>query len=66
MSVIALEKWLTQDELADQLGCSPRWLRYRMAEGMPSALIAGRRKFRQTEVERWLEDHGHLRKDGAA
>jgi hypothetical protein len=36
----------------------------RVAEGMPSAMIAGRRKFRASEVEEWLERVGHLRRDG--
>jgi hypothetical protein len=64
--VVALEKWLTLAELAEQLGCSTRWLKYRLTEGMPSALIAGRRKFRQSETEGWLEQHGYLVKEGAA
>lgn len=71
-NVVRLEEWLTVDELADQLGCSTRWIEYRVAEGkqlrdpFPSAMIAGRRKFRQSEAERWLERRGHLRKEGAA
>jgi hypothetical protein len=60
------ERWLSLKDLADQLGCSTRWLEYRLSEGMPSAVIAGRRKCRQSEVERWLETRGHLRKEGAA
>lgn len=72
--LVRLEEWLTIDELADQLGCSTRWIEYRIAESkdwpeqkrFPKAMIAGRWKFRQSEVERWLEAHGHLRKEGAA
>jgi hypothetical protein len=33
-----------------------------IAEGMPHAVIFGRRKFRASEAERWLEEHGHLRR----
>jgi hypothetical protein len=50
--------------MAAQLGCSLRWLEYRVAEGMPTAVIAGRRKCRQSEVERWLERHGYMRREG--
>jgi hypothetical protein len=64
--IVHLEPWLPLKDLARQLGCSTRWLEYRLGEGLPSAVIAGRRKFRQSEVERWLEAHGHLRKEGAA
>ncbi|HEX4732943.1 MAG TPA: hypothetical protein VH247_00915 [Thermoleophilaceae bacterium] len=60
------ERWLSLKDLARQLGCSTRWLEYRLHEGMPSAVIAGRRKCRQSEVELWLEQHGHLLKEGAA
>jgi hypothetical protein len=31
-----------------------------MAEGMPHAKIAGRIKFKASEVETWLEQNGHL------
>jgi hypothetical protein len=64
--IVHLEPWLPLKVLARQLGCSTRWLEYRLTEGLPSAVIAGRRKFRQSEVERWLEARGHLRKEGAA
>ena len=72
MSVIALEKWLTITEMADHLGCSYRWIEDRLreyretADPLPSAMIAGRRKFRASEVEAWAERNGHLRKEGAA
>ena len=63
MSVTQLEPWLDKKGLADHLGCGTRWIEARLAEGMPSAMIAGRRKFRATEVESWLERAGHLRRD---
>jgi integrase len=39
-----LEHWLDREQLAAHLGCSVRWVRYRQAEGMPHALIAGSRQ----------------------
>lgn len=60
-TVTPLEPWLSYTELARHLGdCSVRWLEYRVAEGMPCALIAGRRKFKASEAENWLAREGHL------
>jgi hypothetical protein len=59
-TVTQLEPWMTLAELADHLGCGKRWLEYRTREGMPSALIAGRRKYKASEVEKWLSKEGHL------
>lgn len=72
MTVVALEKWLTIGELATQMGCSTRKIEYLLAQWrhssdpLPSAMILGRRKFRQTEIEAWLERHEQMRKEGAA
>jgi hypothetical protein len=55
------EKWLTLQELAEHYGCSVRWLKYRLKDGMPSELIAGRRKMRLSETDPWLEAHGWKR-----
>lgn len=57
------DPWLTKRELARQLGCSVRYLEYRLSEGMPSRLFAGRRQMRQSAVESWLTANGHLRRD---
>lgn len=65
-SVAHLEPWLDKRALADHLDCSVRWIASRMAEGMPRAVIAGRVKFRASEVEPWLESHGHLKREGEA
>jgi len=54
------DRWLDKRELADVLGCGVRWIEERLREGMPSAMLAGRRKFKLAEVERWLEAAGHL------
>jgi hypothetical protein len=47
--------------LAEHYGCSVRWLKYRLKDGMPSELIAGRRKMRLSETDPWLEAHGWKR-----
>lgn len=70
--VLALERWLSERELAAQLGVSERWLRYRRDEykdstdPMPSGKIAGHRRYKQSKVEGWLVKHGLLELEGAA
>jgi hypothetical protein len=54
------EPWLDKHGIADHLACSVRWIESRMGEGMPHTVIAGRAKFRISEVEAWLELHGHI------
>jgi hypothetical protein len=41
-----------------------RWLRYRLKEGMPHYLIAGKIRFRVSEVVPWLERHGYIERRG--
>jgi hypothetical protein len=57
--VVQLEPWVTKGELAEKLGCSKRWIDKQVAlppaRAMPSEQIAGRRKFKLSEVERWIE-----------
>jgi hypothetical protein len=57
--VIHLEPWLDQSQLAELLSCSTRWVRYRDEEGMPGSTIAGRRKYRLSEIKPWLIQRGH-------
>lgn len=66
MSIAALEPWLHKHALAQHLGCSVRWIEYRLEEGMSHALIAGRVKFRASVVERWLAERGYLEQRGDA
>lgn len=56
------DRWLDKQQLAAHLGCGVRWVEERLREGMPSAMLAGRRKFQRAEVERWLEAAGHLQR----
>jgi hypothetical protein len=58
------ERWLGKRDLAKHLSCSVRWIELRMAEGMPHALIAGRVKFRVSEAQPWLVEHGHIERRG--
>jgi hypothetical protein len=60
VSVGQLEPWLDKRALAAHLGCGERWIEYRMREGMPAWKIAGRIKFRASEVEAWLLEHCHI------
>jgi hypothetical protein len=62
--VAHLEPWLDKRALAAHLGCSERWIEYRAREGMPSWLIAGRRKFKPSDVEAWLIENGHMERVG--
>jgi hypothetical protein len=54
------EPWLDRRALAKHLGCSVRSVELRMAEGMPAWRVMGRVKYRISEVEPWLEKHGHM------
>ena|SRR5436305_474933 len=56
------EAWVSWNQLSAFLGgaCKKRWLEARVAEGMPSAIIAGKRVFRISKVVPWLRDRGHI------
>ncbi len=56
MFSFTIEPWLNKRQLAAHLGFSARWVDYRVAEGMPSHVFGRRRRFRLSEVERWLEE----------
>lgn len=65
MTVVSMEPWLDKHGIAAHFGCSYRWIEDRLREGLPSAMIAGRRKFKVSEVEPWLERAGHIKRDAA-
>jgi phage terminase Nu1 subunit (DNA packaging protein) len=52
---IVNEQLVTKKQLAASLGYSTRWVELRVREGMPSVVIGNRRRFRISEVMRWLE-----------
>lgn len=56
--IVHLEPWVDKREMAHLLDCSVSWLEKRMAEGMPHAIIAGRVKFKLSQVEPWLARQG--------
>jgi hypothetical protein len=58
VTVAHIEPWL--DKRAAHLACCERWIEYRMKEGMPSWKIAGKIKFRLSEVETWLIENGYM------
>lgn len=63
-TVHELEPWLDKPALAKHLAVSTRWIERRLHDGLPSTWIAERRKFKVSEVEAWLEQHGHMRRAG--
>ena len=60
MTVASRERRLTKAEYAEHLRCSVRWLEYRLADGLPSELIAGRRKFMPSVADAWLRREGYI------
>ncbi len=52
---------LTKREYAEHLRVSVRWLEYRLAEGLPSEIIAGRHKFCPSVADQWLTREGFIR-----
>lgn len=60
------EPELGYQELAEELGLSVRFLRYRVSEGMPAHMhYSGRRTFLLSEVRPWM-DQWQLRKRRAS
>ena len=59
------EPWLDKRGLAQHLSCSVRSVETALAQGIPHAVIFGRPKFRVSEIEPWLEEHGYLRRNTA-
>lgn len=64
-NVAHLEPWMDKKHLAAHLGCGVRWLEYRLADGLPHTVIAGRVKFKASVVEPWLEQRGYLERRGS-
>jgi hypothetical protein len=55
------EPWQTKQTLASHLHVSVRWIEYRLVEGLPHHVIAGKPRFKISKVEDWLGAHGHMR-----
>ena len=52
----ASERRLTTAELADHLGMSTRWIRYRLGEGMPCLRYGRTLRFIASDVDAWLNE----------
>lgn len=48
-------RWLNIDDLADWLSAQPVWIKAKLEDGMPHALIAGNVRFKAEEVRSWLQ-----------
>jgi phage terminase Nu1 subunit (DNA packaging protein) len=65
MSVSQLrEEYKAKPETAEYFCVSPRSVERWMKQGCPHSHILGKAVFRPGEVERWLEDHGKLKRGG--
>lgn len=61
MSVTALERWLDKREVAAHFGFSVRtW--ERKTRGYEPTEIFGRPRYKASEAESWLIDHGLIRR----
>jgi hypothetical protein len=63
-ATISPERWCDKHGIAEHFSCGVRWIESRMEEGMPHTHIAGRAKFRVSEVEPWLDRHGFIERAG--
>lgn len=50
----AWEPWVTKQQLAAYLGYTPRWVDYKIHDGLPWEPSGKRKRFRITDVEHWL------------
>jgi predicted DNA-binding transcriptional regulator AlpA len=54
-SATSQEPYLCKKQIAAHLGYSTRWVELKMREGLPSKMIGGQRRYRLSEVERWID-----------
>jgi len=50
-----MEPWLSKQQVAGHYGRSTRWIELRMREGLPSRMLGGRRAYRLSTVDAWME-----------
>lgn len=53
----AHDPWVTKRQLAAYLGYSTRWIELRARDGLPSRMMGSRRRYRISEVERWMTQY---------
>lgn len=49
------EPWVSKQRIAEYLGRSERWVEHQVRAGMPSRMIGGRRAFRLSAVDEWID-----------
>jgi hypothetical protein len=59
------ERWLSQNELADHLGCSVRTISNYHRAGMPHLMLGSHPRYRASDCEAWLTARGGRAYDGA-
>lgn len=64
MSEAIGEPWRDKKEIASHFRLSVRSIERRMPLGLPHSHILGQARFKASEVESWLEDHGELQRSG--
>jgi transposase len=62
-TVVQFEPYLDKREIAEHYGCSVRTVNEWLRRGAPSAMIAGRRKFRLGKLDPWLRRAGVIEED---
>ena len=63
MTISQLEPYLDKRELAAHYGVGVRTVERWLQEGMHSAKIVGKRKFRLSVVDPWLRRAGYIEED---
>jgi hypothetical protein len=63
--VKAEQRWLTQRELADHLGCSVRTISNYHRAGMPHLMLGSHPRYRALDCEEWLTARSGRAYDGA-
>jgi excisionase family DNA binding protein len=49
------EPWVSKQQVAKYLGRSSRWVEHQVRAGMPSRMVGGRRSFRLSAVDEWID-----------
>jgi predicted DNA-binding transcriptional regulator AlpA len=54
--LVGLSRGSVKPSWAVYLGRSTRWVEMRVRDGMPSRMIGGRRAFRRSDVDMWVDE----------
>jgi hypothetical protein len=58
------EPWLDTKKLAAHYSCCVREIDYAVKDGIPHAVLFGRKKFQVSAVEPWLRENGRFGDEG--